>query len=393
MIGHSVMSKTIFSPQTVKTQATRLAQYLTSRGVKVSRQQAIEGVCRAVYGRPWNVVKEVAVPPASAPEGAAASPELKAVYFSFKTHADSARRVPLAVLAQRWHEASGCSETVSLNVMLHQLSDTAVLELIYNQEDAALKLPGRRTAAPQEAEGGLMHTSCEATDTFAQWLAAFRPHLLLDYLSYRWIGSTKDVFFEATGLGVYERDGGWFVQIPEDTRSRRRLALPHFCAIKRASRIEAEKALCYAVLSGLESDNLARSIKEDGATAGIVFGSGLSEECFASAAIAGRKDLVTGAPLVLIAGAPALTYQELKHITEDGKYYLDVVLLMSISHLMEGIESADDRVAERITGSVADLQDISFESASPELGLPHPQGDNIWMRVVADWCPSEVDED
>lgn len=394
-IGHKVMSKNIFSTQDVKNQATRLEQYLTTRGVNVSRQQALEGVCRAVHGRPWNVVRTLATDHAQAPAASDARPALKAVYFTYEAHAGSGVRKPLAVLAQRWHQESGCSETVNINVQLHQMTDDEVLDLFKTQGTTAwLKLPGRREAHPREAEGKLMLTSSEAQDSFAQWIAAFRPHLLWDYLCYRFYAGPKSMAVGLLGLTVQkEKPDSWFVQMAAKVRSHSpTVDVREICRKQHPSQAAAEMALSQVVLSGVDL-GAAMSICKDEATLDVVMGSGQAEEYFAEVVVPGRKDQVTGAPLVLEAGMSALTSKELKHITEDGKYYLDVVMLMSISQLMEGIESADDRVAERITGSVADLQDIAFEAAPVDLDLPQPPSDNIWMRVVADWSPAEYEAD
>lgn len=388
------MQENSFSTQKVKDQAARLAQYLNTQGVALSRQQSLEGVCRAVHGRPWNVVKTLATPSKGRATSEASLPELKAVYFTYLKTSDATNRCGLAVLAQRWHEASNMSETVNINVQLHQMTDAEVLCLFQTQGTTAwLKLPGRREAHPREAEGELMHTSCEAVDSFAQWLAAFRPHLLLDYLAYRFFAGPKALLEGLNGLLVEEQDGAWFVRIPEDTHSRTGMDLALLRGQPFDTQVQAEQALSRAILGGLASSHPARQIREDLQTLAIEFGSGVADEHFAQPVVAGRKDVVTGAPLVLKNGDPALTRQQLKSITEGGKYYVDVVMLMSISKLMEGIETCDDYVAERITGSVAELPDILFEAAPLELNLPAPQSDNIWMRVVADWDSAAAGED
>lgn len=112
-----------------------------------------------------------------------------------------------------------------------------------------------------------------------------------------------------------------------------------------------------------------------------------------AAKVAGRADAETGVPLVLLPGAASPAPQQLRDITQEGRYYVDVVLQVDFSDLMQGIEAADDVVAERITGSVADLQDISFEAPPKELDLPQPDSGHFWMRVVADWDPQDGYDD
>ncbi len=106
--------------------------------------------------------------------------------------------------------------------------------------------------------------------------------------------------------------------------------------------------------------------------------------------VQGRADAETGCPLVLAPGADRPSSQQLREITDEGRYHVDVILQIEFSDLMQGIEVADDVVAERITGSVADLQDISFEAPPKEVDLPQPAAGHFWMRVVADWDPSDL---
>ncbi len=109
--------------------------------------------------------------------------------------------------------------------------------------------------------------------------------------------------------------------------------------------------------------------------------------------VLGRADAETGVPLVLLPGMNRPCAQQLRDITQEGRYYVDVILQIEFSDLMQGIEVADDVVAERITGSVADLQDISFEAPPKEVDLPQPAAGHFWMRVVADWDPSDSSDD
>lgn len=394
-IGHKVMSKNIFSTQDVKNQATRLEQYLNTRGVNVSRQQALEGVCRAVHGRPWNVVRTQATDHVEAPAGSDSKPALNAVYFTYETHTEPGVRKPLAVLAQRWHQESGCSETVNINVRLHQMTDDEVLDLFKTQGTTAwLKLPGRREAHPREAEGQLMLTSCEAQDPFAQWIAAFRPHLLWDYLCYRFYAGPKSMAVGLLGLTVQkERPDSWFVQMAAKVRSHSpTVDVREICRKQHPSQAAAEMALSHVVLSGVDL-GAGMHICKDDATLEVAMGSGQAEEYFAEVVVPGRSDQVTGAPLVLEAGAPALTAEQLTAITAGGKYHLDIVFAISLSKLMEGVDICDSYVSKRITESEHGLEDILFEAAPVELGLPQPQSDNIWMRVVADWAPAEYEAD
>jgi len=381
------MQKTL--TQSVKDQAARLREYLNKHDVPLSSSLALESVCRAVYNRPWNVVQ--AMEPRSK-TSAAEAPELSAVCFQYT---GARGKEALAMVARRWDVTTQTIESVNINQVLHQSSDEEILALFQTpRQEPWLHLTGRRWAHPSEGSGALVFSGTEERDDFAIWVAAFRPHLLLSYLSYRYIAGPKELLKQFTGVYVVEIAGGeegWQVTSPRDTSSLTP-GVDLRALSRRAfdSQALAEEALCRALLGGLTSSaSKARWIREDLATLDVVFGSGVAEEVPTLTKVQGRQCAETGAPLVLRDAKP-LSADELARITDNGAHYVDIVLQVDMNELLHGLDSFCDHLSERVTGSTADLEDIGYEAAPADLELPKPSQNHIWLQVIASWVPMEA---
>lgn len=111
--------------------------------------------------------------------------------------------------------------------------------------------------------------------------------------------------------------------------------------------------------------------------------------------IEGRHDEATGAPLLLAETAPPLEFKQLKHITDDGRFYVDVVVPVSVWKLAEyGLDWLNDHVSERITGSIADLEDLDYRRFTPQDAAPLSADEaSLFIRVTARWEPMDPPED
>lgn len=86
-----------------------------------------------------------------------------------------------------------------------------------------------------------------------------------------------------------------------------------------------------------------------------------------------------------------LTNKQLRAITSDGEFFLQVAVPVSFEDLLGGdIDALNDQVSEAITGSAVDLQDLSFERYVPsnESDL-HDVKQGVYVLVVADWAPTD----
>ncbi len=114
-----------------------------------------------------------------------------------------------------------------------------------------------------------------------------------------------------------------------------------------------------------------------------------------SARIEGRHDEATGAPLLMAETDPPLEFKRLKAITDDGRYYVDIVVPVSVWKLAEyGLDWLNDHVSERITGSVADLEDLDYRRFHPEApeALSADEA-TLFIRVAARWEPMDPAEE
>lgn len=103
--------------------------------------------------------------------------------------------------------------------------------------------------------------------------------------------------------------------------------------------------------------------------------------------VAGRADEASGKVLAL--DGPALTHQQLRRVTEDGRYGVRVALKVGLWELLENdLEWLNDEVSERITGSVADLASISYQRYDGP--WPYACGrDEVVLQVDAQWEPMD----
>lgn len=376
--------------QVIKDQAARLRKYLDKHGIVLSSTLALESVSRAVHDRPWNVAK--ALEPRQDKATLASAPVI-AVHFEYRTKQGVQ---PLALIANRWIAASQGVESVNINQALHQSTDSEILALFETpRQEPWLHLSGRRAAHPSEGEGALVLSGTEDRDDFAIWIAAFRPHLLLSYLAYRYLAGPKDLFQNLTGVHVGPipgGEGGWQVSIPADTKSLTGMDLQALTKKGFSSKGDAELALAQALLGGFKSSvNKARWIREDLATLEVELGSGTAQEVTAKAVVAGRLSEEDGAPLVLT-GGPLPTAQ-LRAITDNGKHYVNIVAQVALAELYGGMDYFGDHLSELVTGSIVDLEDLSFKAAPTELNLPAPANGSVWLQIVGGWVPMDQDAD
>lgn len=115
--------------------------------------------------------------------------------------------------------------------------------------------------------------------------------------------------------------------------------------------------------------------------------------------VAGRYDEQgnTGEVLVLRPGQPPLTKQQLREITNEGEFRLDIAVPVSLMDLFdaEDLEPINDQVSEAITGNTADLSDIGYERYTPadEAALIKVEH-QLFLRVFAEWSPIDgMDDD
>lgn len=377
--------------QVIKDQAARLRKYLDKHDIVLSSTLALESVCRAVHDRPWNVVQ--ALEPRQNKVAPTAAP-VTAVYFGYRTQHGTR---PLAMIAHRWIAASQGVESININQALHQSTDAEILALFETpRQDPWLHLSGRRAAHPSEGEGALVFSGTEDRDDFAVWIAAFRPHLLLSYLAYRYLAGPKELFQTLTGVHVEPIPGGaegWQVSIPADTKSLSGMDLRALTQKGFSSKESAELALAQALLGGFKSSvNKARWIREDLATLEVEFGSGTAQEVTAKAVVAGRhSEAGDGAPLVLTGGP--LSAAQLRAITDNGKHYVDIVTQVALEELYSGMDYFGDHLSELVTGSIADLEDLSFKAAPTELNLPDPAKGSVWLQIFGGWVPMDQDDE
>ena len=386
------MNKTI--TQTTKDQAARLRTFLASRNVVLSSTQALEGISHAIHGRPWNVVQAMDHKDNAVESSERKTPSnLSAVTFFYQTTQGDTKALPM--VAKRVEDGVIVSEDISLR--LHQASDAQLLSLMQTpREDMWLQLAGRREAHPSEGRGNLVLSGSDHFDSFSIWLAAFRPHLLLDYLAYRLFCGPKSLFPSLFEMGIAQGDSGhWHLQIPDDTRSRQGFNLTEWQKMSFDSLEDAEWAFAVILLGGLDSSNKRRDWLEDLATLQVVKGSGFVEEHLEEKRVPGRHCDKTGAPLVRHPGQGPLSQGELRRITDDCTHYVDIVLQVDMDQLLQGMEHFCDHLSELVTDSVADLEDIGYEAAPVELGLPQPAQNHVWLQVIANWAPAEAltDED
>ena len=104
--------------------------------------------------------------------------------------------------------------------------------------------------------------------------------------------------------------------------------------------------------------------------------------------VAGRLDPETGCHLVLSDCKP-LTHEELRRITSDGQYMLDIVLGVELEDIVQGIDSLNDHVSERITGSCCGLEGLSYWAYAGEDAVALAANYGAILRVRAQWRPSD----
>ncbi|MDO8416547.1 MAG: glyoxalase superfamily protein [Agitococcus sp.] len=111
--------------------------------------------------------------------------------------------------------------------------------------------------------------------------------------------------------------------------------------------------------------------------------------------VAGRQDNVTGTILVLEHESGSLSHEDLRRITDDGAYYVQIVVSISLSELIDGdIEVLNDTVSELITGNSGDLSDLSFNMYDRPLSQNQAEKQGVYITVTAQWDPMDgIDSD
>lgn len=382
------MKKTL--SQNIKDQADRLRKFLATRDVSLSSSLALEGISRAVHGRPWNVVQ--ALEPRRLSKQGVEAEVLTGAYFTYKKV--DGTTAPLALVAHRQESTGAGVVAENINRALHELSDKEVLALFESpRNNPWLLLTGRRPAHPSEGAGALVLSGSDDLDAFAIWIAAFRPHLLLDYLSYRFYMGPKTMFKDYMGMGVaQDNTGDWRVVLPDtEVASITGADLQALGAELFADQQSAELALARALLGGMTSKNKKPWLREDLATLAVIPGSGAADLVYAKQSVRGRHCTKTGSTLLLKQGE-VLSTARLLDITDKGKHYVDVVLQVCMDELLQGLDLFCDRLSELVVGNIVDLEDIGYEAAPVDMELPQPNANHIWLRVIGGWNPVDQDD-
>ncbi len=361
--------------QRVKEQAGRLVDYLGTQGIQLSRTQSIEAIARSVHGKPWNTVKtlQAEAQPASRPDGSAA------VYLSCQTL--DGQRVPVSVVANL--EYGSLVMSVNLNAVLQALPDNLVEALVLGDEARwpelyrAIEAHSGGLFNGQTAKATRLSFSTTFGDGLATWLKAFRPHLLWGYVALKAYGGIDQAEKRGTyvaedsdqpGLWLYKKEG-------------------EGCDVSYSSRLQAELALIECLASG-HGDYEGAATWAELATVQAASGEAETNPSAIQMQVAGRSDERTGRTLFLTEGP--LSANELARITEDGRYAVDVAVALGIWELVgNDLEWLNDEVSERITGSMCDLQDLSFARAEPNSSVPALPAEQIWLRVCAQWSPTD----
>jgi hypothetical protein len=108
--------------------------------------------------------------------------------------------------------------------------------------------------------------------------------------------------------------------------------------------------------------------------------------------VSGRLDDVngTGAILVLERESGPLSHDDLRRITENGTYFVQIVVPVSLSELIDGdIDTLNDTVSEMITGNSGDLSDLSFNPYGHPLSPTQAAKQNVYVTVTAQWDPRD----
>lgn len=126
-----------------------------------------------------------------------------------------------------------------------------------------------------------------------------------------------------------------------------------------------------------------------------VLSAALKQADGASTLVAGRADDETGCVLVLADSAPPLTEAQLRAITNDTDFYVDVAVPVNIWEIANqgDIDWLNDHVSERITGSIVGLEDIHYARYQPpNADEAAPERSQVFIRVTARWTADDVED-
>lgn len=394
-----------------KDQAKHLAAYLGSIKRKISHGNALEAVAQ-MYGRKsWNVLSSQLEGEAK-PEVAGAEPASSvplscfvqmngtrvALEVSAEAHSDD-RRKEVDFDAAPWFARASDEEIIALaecdwggdypaDAVAENLSDRRVNEDLV-ELFAYLNGANEHLSMYEDTIG----FECNVEEAYAlQYCRAFRYSLFVKLML---IGMFDSLELEGSDAGkfVYESSdhpGEWvFVfegvgsDITYPTEDEAYAALGEYLESRFADWDDAVDCDLSEVLSVAPgSGEYVGQVPSEAETSS-------DDE-----AVPGR-DLNyvdnRGAVLVMKLDDKPLSHKALRHITNDAEYGLRIAVPVELGELISGgMESLNDSVAEFITGSCCDLQDLVFERYVPENEATLVDTkEYVYILVAAQWGPSD----
>lgn len=383
-----------------KTQAKVLATYLAGINRKVQLGNALEAVAQMYGAKSWNVLS-------AGLEGVTASSSITTqqvatapLYFLI----EDGQRVPATVTAEIHSDDHRAQTDFDAARWMLKASDDEILAL------ASIKWSGDQEADVVAEESRAWNTDVNAVFTYLEslsdiqsdfddavgfevsvdedealrFLRAFRYPLYVKLALQYEFGNLTD-----SGIFVKQRDDGSWSVYASIMSEGETFGTEALAWIALGEHFEKLPAFC-------DNDYLHRS-------PGVKNGSGTTVLSEVSAAepvsttntVLGRADAETGAVLVLKPGAPCLSKEALRTITNEGDFYVQIAVPVALSTLIdEDIEFLNDEVSEAITGHSCDLSDLSFERFTPpnEAALIDTK-QFVFIRVTAGWCPMDGMED
>jgi len=355
----------------VKAQAKNLASYLATINRKVTLGNAREAVAHMYGSKSWNVLS--AQLKAETPEQAC-SPAAPAKYFFGENGPEA---VATAEMVSDDHRAE---VTFDVTRWLMTAKEEAVLEL-----------------------AGIDWYGDYAADAVSDAARGWNPEVAAVYAYLEVANDAKSMFVD---------DIGFCTTVNEEEALRFLRAFRYPLFLKLALKASGSSDEIYDVyskhLDSLDekylSENWAeieRAWKEEprafpdseafNSAAEVTPCSGVVKATAVVEKVLGRLDAETGGVLVLKSGESHLSIEQLRKITDDARFPLQVAVPVGISQLIDGdIEVLNDMASEAITGSICGLTSISYERYIPaDEGTLIDTKQELFILVSANW---EIDD-
>lgn len=386
-----------------KTQAKMLATYLAGINRKVQLGNALEAVAQMYGAKSWNVLS-------AGLEGVTASSSVTSpqqapapLYFLV----ENGQRVPSRVTAEVHSDDHRATTKFDAARWFMKASDNEILAL------AAIDWSGREEADVVAEDSRRWDVEVEAVFTYLEAANDLRNEFS-DSIGFE-VSVDEDEAFKFLRAFRYPL----FVQVALQVSFGSQAA-----AVKHGFLVEQRKDQKWVYCATHHHGDTAHDTEAEAWTALGVYlerfphewtesrlnrsnrvknGSGttvLSEVTAAEPvstanSVLGRADDETGAVLVLKPGAPHLSKEALRIITNEGDFYLQIAVPVALSTLIDqDIEFLNDEVSEAITGHSCDLTDLSFERFTPpnEAALIDTK-EFVFIRVTAGWSPMDGMDD